>query len=195
MCCLFIVSRQWNDSHWVCSQEILPGKGGWHLLGDLLSGIYCNNAIKTENSSSATWPKPYHSISGQCCISVSKAQWICSTVQLWTIPSHSSCTLNQDKKRPKEFWNGLFNGPGGVGRRHNLLHSPNTQVQLLTPNKTTCSFVDWHGLCRKPVCTFVAPAAFSQVGDAYILLSLHFANVLPHLSLRNVHRVTSGGSN
>lgn len=28
---------------------------------------------------------------------------------------------------------------GGVGQRRNLLHSPNTQVQLLTPNKTTCT--------------------------------------------------------
>lgn len=101
MCCLFIVSRQWNDSYWVCSQEILPGEGGWHLLGDLLIGIYCNNTNKTENSSSSAWFKPYHSISGQHCIPVSKAQWICSTAQPWTILFHRSCTLNQDNKKAK----------------------------------------------------------------------------------------------
>jgi len=28
---------------------------------------------------------------------------------------------------------------GGVGQRRNLLHSPNTQVQALTPNKTICT--------------------------------------------------------
>lgn len=104
MCCLFIVSRQWNDSHWVCYWEILQGKGGWHLLGDLLIGIYCNNTNKTENSSSSAWSKPYRSISGQHCVPVSKAQWICSTVQPRTILFHNSCTLNQDKGKGVLKW-------------------------------------------------------------------------------------------